>query len=212
MPTWSPPRRLGLSSWAAPRPHRLPNRPQQALWWSPLLLLRAHSCTCKTDDGVSGAQIADVGPLPHLDHAMRPLSLFVHPTAGNDTNAGTTADLPLRTLMAAQQLLRLALAREPAQSVRVLLLPGHHRVPPGGLRLTSKDCPAGDHRVLWSGGGNISTVSVGDPVVGWRRALGRFVQICADFAISEPTLSAPPVHLSESRGDAVSLLIFQRGH
>ena len=126
----------------------------------------------KTDDGVSGAQIADVGPLPHLDHAMRPLSLFVHPTAGNDTNAGTTADLPLRTLMAAQKLLRLALAREPAQSVRVLLLPGHHRVPPGGLRLTSKNCPAGDHRVLWSGGGNISTVSGGDPVVGWRRALG----------------------------------------
>ena len=97
-----------------------------------------------------------------------PLHLFVKPTTGGpDPNAELAGHAALPGLAEAQARLRLALRANPRIDVVVHLLPGTHRVPVGGFRLTEEDSPAAGTTLEWRGEPGATTVSGGEPVTGW---------------------------------------------
>lgn len=118
------------------------------------------------------------------------LSLTVDPHAPHSTRS------VFATLAEAQVELRSHLAaHNGAADVEVVLSPGSHRVPLGGLILTAADSPAPGHRVTWRGaaGREFTSVTGGANVSGWT-------------LLNDPTLPstivtapAPPELLDTSR-------------
>ena len=100
-----------------------------------------------------------------------PARIAVDPSA--DSSLATAADRVRQTLEAG------------SRDILVELLPGHHRVPAGGLQLGREHSPAPEHRVLWraaQGGGPVS-VHGGEAIAGWAPA--------ADASLPAGVLAAP---------------------
>ena len=77
-------------------------------------------------------------------HERPPLTLWVRPTCGSREWSGVATAGLLPSLEAAQTELRASLREDPQRDVVVELLAGTHRVPAGGLLLTSEDSSAGN--------------------------------------------------------------------
>lgn len=96
------------------------------------------------------------------------ISIVVDPTVEGPERS-TDELVAVATLADAQQNLRdILLQNNGAVDVTILLEPGLHRVPPGGLRLTAEDSPSEGHVVAWIGSSAI--VSGGENVTGWALA------------------------------------------
>ena len=112
-----------------------------------------------------------------------PLTLYVHPVLGDDgaPSAGWTPGTPLKSLAETQRRLRGVLREQPGRDLVVELLPGSHRVPPGGLVITAEDSTS---TVIWRGASNGSTsVTGGEAVTGWTAT--------TDPSLPKGTMAAP---------------------
>ena len=119
----------------------------------------------------SGALVvAGAVVLAHPAHAAVQATVFVSPS-GDDTNPGTSASRPVRTLQHARDVVR-SLNQDMTGDVVVSLAGGTYQLT-RPLALGAQDSGTGGHRVVWSAAsGARPVISGGVPITGWTRGAG----------------------------------------
>src|SRR5438046_6554055 len=134
---------------------------------------------------VAAAATAVVTPIVAIGiaHAATVTNLFVSPS-GSDSNAGTSASAPLKTLAHARDVVR-GIDQSTSGEIRVNLAAGTYRLS-SPLVLDARDSGTDGHDVVWqAASGAQPVVSGGVQVTGWKKGSGNVWSAPAPAALTD---------------------------